>query len=94
MKEEFKKYLIESGYKEWTPSGNPSTVYDYIKRIDKICEWENVSLDQLANDVEKYLEQYETGGVKEDLGKKSHNAVINALRRFSEFITQKKGDDL
>lgn len=86
MEEEFKKYLIENGYKEWTPSGNPSTVYDYTKRIDKICEWESISWEQLANDVQKYLEQYEIGGIKENLGKKSHNAVINALRRFSEFV--------
>ena len=56
MEEEFKKYLIENGYKEWTPSGNPSTVYDYTKRIDKICEWESISWEQLANDVQKYLE--------------------------------------
>jgi len=86
MKEEFKKYLIENGYKEWTPSGNPSTVYDYIKRIDKICEWESIFWGELASGVKKYLEQYEVGGIKEDLGKRLHNAVINALRRFSEFV--------
>lgn len=78
--------MIENGYKEWTPSGNPSTVYDYVKRIDKICEGENISWPQLAKDISKYLELYEIGGIKGELGKKSHNAVINALRRFSEFI--------
>lgn len=74
MKEELKKHLIESGYKEWTLSGNPSTVYDYIKRIDNICEQESVLLEKLANDVQNYLEQYGIGGIKENLGKKSHNA--------------------
>ncbi|HZJ99217.1 MAG TPA: hypothetical protein VFC79_04395 [Tissierellaceae bacterium] len=89
MKEVFRKYLIKNGYKEWTPSGNPSTVYDYINRIDKICEWENISWEQLANDVQVYLEQYEPDGIKADLGRTSHSAVVNALRRFSESIVQK-----
>lgn len=86
MKKQFEEYLISKGYKQTTPSGNPSTVYDYIKRVDKICQWEDVSWQQLANDIDEILPQYDIGGKKEDLGKKSHNAVINALRRFSEFI--------
>lgn len=86
MKKQFEGYLINKGYKQTTPSGNPSTVYDYIKRIDKICKWEGISWQQLANGIESYLPQYDIGGKKEDLGKTSHNAVINALRRFSEFI--------
>ena len=40
MKEQFCQFLINKGYKVVTPSGNPSTVYDYLKRIDKVCEWE------------------------------------------------------
>lgn len=36
MKEQFKTYLREKGYKEYTPSGNPGTVYDYMKRIDSV----------------------------------------------------------
>lgn len=87
MKKQFEEYLINNGYKQTTPSGNPSTVYDYIKRIDKICEWEDITWQQLANNSQMYLMQYDIGGTKEDLGKKSHNAVINALRRFSEFVT-------
>ena len=36
MLERFKKYLIEKEYSEFTPSGKPSKVYDYIKRVEKI----------------------------------------------------------
>lgn len=86
MKNRFKEYLICNGYKETTPSGNPSTVYDYIKRIDKICEWENLSWEKLAANIEILLPSYDVGGEKEEYGYKSHNAVINALRRFSEFV--------
>lgn len=86
MKVKFEEYLIINGYKQRTPSGNPSTVYDYIKRIDKICEWENITWEQLADSIHIILTQYDIGGKKENLGKKSHNAVINALRRYSEFV--------
>ncbi|NLA43794.1 RpiB/LacA/LacB family sugar-phosphate isomerase [Candidatus Saccharibacteria bacterium] len=39
MKEQFKAYLTEKGYSVTTTAGNPSTVYDYVKRVDKVCEW-------------------------------------------------------
>lgn len=86
MKKQFEEYLISKGYKQTTPSGNPSTVYDYVKRINNICKWENITWEELANNIQVYLPQYDIGGKKEDLGKKSHNAVINDLRRFSEFV--------
>ncbi len=86
MKNEFEKFLIEKGYKVTTPSGHPSTVYDYLKRIDKVCEWENKSWAELATNISNIISQYDIGGSKEDLGRKSHNAVINALRRFGEFV--------
>lgn len=86
MKNQFEEYLISRGYKKATPSGHPSTVYDYIKRIDKVCEWENITWEQLAENIQKILCQYDIGGEKEELGKTSHNAVINALRRFADFV--------
>lgn len=42
LKAEFEQYLIKQGYSVITPSGNPSTVYDYIKRLDKVIEWEHL----------------------------------------------------
>ena len=86
MKNAFENFLIEKGYSLVTPSGNPSTVYDYIKRIDKICKWEDKTWQELVDDIDAVLSQYDVGGVKEEYGNKSHNAVINALRRFKEFI--------
>lgn len=86
MRSKFKDFLIDKGYKEITPSGHPSTVYDYIKRIDKICEWENISWEQLAANIVTILPSYDIGGEKEKNGYISHNAVISALRRFSEFV--------
>ena len=44
MLENFKQYLIEQGYSEFTPSGNPSTAYDYMKRVEKICDRESITI--------------------------------------------------
>lgn len=89
MKDQFEDYLINQGYSVKTPSGNPSTVYDYIKRIDKICKSENLTWSELANTIHTVVIQYDIGGSKEDLGRQSHNAVINALKRFEDFVKVK-----
>jgi len=87
----FEKYLIEQGYSQVTPSGHPSTTYDYAKsRIPKICEKEKISVEQLASNIKHYVEKYDDGGSESKFGKKSHNSFINALKRFEEFINFNK----
>lgn len=85
MLENFRRYLVQQGYSEYTPSGNPSTVYDYLKRIEKICERERISIKQLSDNIGYYVKKYGTFGSEEDFGKRSHNAFISALKRFEEF---------
>lgn len=86
MLEKFKLYLARQGYSEFTPSGNPSTAYDYTKRVNKICIREAVSIEHLAANIDFYVDKYGPNGNDSAFGKKSNNAFINALRRFSEFI--------
>lgn len=43
---------------------------------------------QLADNIQDVLPQYNMGGLKEELGNRSHKAVINALKRFSEFVNK------
>lgn len=88
MLENFKEYLIQEGYSEETPAGNPSTAYDYKKRINQICEREGVSAGDLALNIADYLQKYDTHGEEEVFGASSHRANINALKRFQEFINQ------
>jgi len=88
MEEQFKAYLTKQGYSVTTPAGNPSTVYDYAKRINKVCEWENTTWAGLAENIARIIAIYDVDGEKEDLGRKSKSAVINALKRFSEFLSQ------
>ena len=88
MLENFKDYLVSIGYSEFTPSGNPSTAYDYVKRVDKICKRENITVSNMSKNIDHYIEKYGPTGFESEFGKKSHNAYINALRRFEEFIEQ------
>jgi len=83
---DFQNYLIKNKYSEFTPSGNPSTVYDYSKsRLPKICKRENITLQELADNISKYVKKYDIGGENSDFGAKSNRAYINALKCFQKF---------
>jgi len=90
LKNLFENHLIAQGYSVTTPSGNPSTVYDYVKRIEKVCRLENMTWTDLADEIGIIVSQYDVGGSKEELGRKSHGAVINALKRFKEFVKEQQ----
>ena len=83
--ENFKTYLIKQGYSERTPSGNPSTVYDYGKRVENILERERISILKLAENIDFYVRKYDIDGIEAEYGNKSHRAIINALKRFQDF---------
>ena len=89
MKNQFKEYLVSKGYKLYTNSGKPSTFYDYIKRIDIVCKWENITWEELSKNITIILNLYEVNGKKQNLGATSHNAVRCALRCFYNFINSK-----
>ena len=38
LKQRFSNWLKEKGCQEKTGKGRPSTVYEYIKRIDRLCD--------------------------------------------------------
>ena len=86
MKEKFEAYLVSKGYSVETPTGKPSTVHDYCGRIEKICKDRNITWDKLAENIVSIAAEYDVGGVKQDVGAQSHNAVRNALLRFKEFV--------
>lgn len=88
MEQQFKEFLIGEGYSEYTPSGNRSTVYDYLMRVNRIKDWENLTWDSLKDNISRIVMLYDIGGQKEDIGKKSHNAYINALRAFQRFVNK------
>lgn len=94
LRNEFKEFLIKQGYKLKTPSGNNSTVYDYQKRIDYVCEIENCNWEELATNITNAIHDYSPNGKKSKYGEKSHNAVFSALKQYHEFINKEKNFDI
>lgn len=86
MENAFKEYLIKRGYKEYTPSETPGTVYKYVYSVHTICEKENMTWQGLAKNIDSIVQKYDTDGSMEREGKKSHRTVINALKRYREFV--------
>ena len=82
----FGAYLIKAGYKAETDDGKPSTVYAYIKAIDLVLDEEHLSWESLRFKITDIVRLYDSGGKKEYLGNKSNKTVINALKRFNEFV--------
>ena len=86
MKQRFKQYLIDQGYKEYTQKGQPSTVDDYVRRVDRVRSREGLTWIELAENISEFVNSYDIGGQNEVLGKKSNRTVINSLKRYEAFL--------
>lgn len=88
----FIEYLANKGYSEYTPSGLSSTATNYANRIDRIrtaadCE-AGISWEKLSEVIHDLIPVYDRGGAKAHIGAISHNAIINAMKRFAEFVKE------
>ena len=84
----FEEYLANAGYSEYTDVGDPSTVFSYTYAIKKVLDREGITWNSLKNDIENIIPIYDVGGAKQKIGAKSNSTVINALKRFNEFVNQ------
>ena len=80
MQNEFEEYLQAKNYK-------PTTSIDYPARLERLCRKEKISYEHLPQHLAEIMPQYERTGNKSSYGKRSHSSVINALRRFAEFLS-------
>lgn len=85
----YQEYLIERGYSLITPSGHPSTVYEYRNAVSNIKSIELFNLPDFCMNIDYIIEEYDIGGEKESLGRTKHNTWINALKRFREYLHTK-----
>lgn len=84
--DEFKKYLIGEGYKEYTDSGKPSTVFAYVDAVNEVCGQQNCDIQTLGQNIDTIVKEYGKGGKREKEGSKGHDTVINALKAFQKFV--------
>ena len=82
----YEAYLEAAGYPVVGVSGNDSTVPAYSRAVEKVIENEGISWVDLEKSIANIVAKYDVGGAHEDIGNKSNKTVINALRRFSEFV--------
>ena len=87
MREAFRKYLIEKGYSEYTPSGRLSTVYQYVNCVENVSRNEGISWEEMAENINHLVVEYDTGGEKANYGSRGNRSVINALKQYREFIS-------
>ena len=80
MQKQFEQYLLNKNYR-------PTTCVDYPARLERLCRKEKISYEHLAQHLAEIMPQYEKSGKKSFYGKRSHSSVINALRRFAEFLS-------
>ena len=52
----------------------------------KVCEKENYTAKQLADNINTILEQYGHRGDKWTIGRRSHESYINSLKQFRKFV--------
>lgn len=62
-----------------------STAKDYAGRIKKILEEEGITIENLAVDIDKWIEEYESGAYAK-INKRKHNAPSSALKWFEKLI--------
>ena len=86
-KERFEKWLKKEGYKDWSDAGNPSTIAHYIYWVNRIKNEEGIKdWSDLPDHMMYLLNLYGENGAKKEYGENGNCAVINALRRYSEFL--------
>ncbi|RAX56311.1 HNH endonuclease [Helicobacter sp. 10-6591] len=76
-KEKFSQFLVNAGFSVQTPSGNPNTTW--------VCKEGSLSWEELLTAIDDIVIQYDKGGIKENLGKQSKSAVINALKQYQYY---------
>ena len=82
----YEAYLEAAGYPVVGVSGNDSTVPAYSRAVEKVIEKEGITWADLESNISNIIAKYDVGGVCEDFGNKSNKTVINALKRFGEFV--------
>ncbi len=91
IENDFVDYLEKLGYRLYTPSELQSTAFQYVSSVNKVRQREMLTWKELVANISKIIAKYDEGGEEELFGQKSHNTVINALKRFEEFLTNFNG---
>lgn len=76
--ERFIEYLETNGIKS-------STAKDYARRVEKILEEENITIQKLYVEIDRWISEYKTGKYA-GINKTRHYAPSSALIKFKDFV--------
>lgn len=87
---QYEAYLEAAGYPVVGRTGKDSTVPAYAYAVEQVLKEENLTWAELEKSIAQIVTKYDVGGACEDFGAKSNRTVINALKRFAEFVESTK----
>lgn len=90
MNKNFKNWLINNGYKLFTSNNQPSTIFDYLTGVKYVCEWENKTMDELADSISEIYPKYCDMGEHSVRGRFKSRAVRCGLRQFNKFVMESR----
>ena len=61
-------------------------VHNSVNAVESVRAEEGISWDTLKADIDDIVDKYDEGGLMSWFGAKSNKTVINALKRFAEFV--------
>ena len=91
MKEKLREYLVRNHYREYTKKGVPSTIDKYVNSVDEVCCREELTWEEAAFCIDDLVSDYEKGGKNEAFGNRSNSTVINALKKYRDYINDSFG---
>ena len=90
LQDQYELYLEAAGYPVVGRTGKDSTVPAYAYAVEQVLKEENLTWAELKKNIAQIVTKYDVGGACEDFGAKSNRTVINALKRFAEFVESTK----
>lgn len=83
---DFESFMLKNGYSAKTENDTKSTVYSYVTSVKAVMNDEGLDWTSLAKQISSIASLYDIGGAKEEIGDRGKRTVINALRRFEDFV--------
>ena len=88
MQNTYTTWLQNQGYSLLTPSGRPSSIYDYLRGIKRVCREENIVLEEAAEHIDELSRLYRRGGQYESIGRKISGSVAASVAQFKKFVAE------
>lgn len=83
---DFESFMLKNGYSAKTENDTKSTVYAYVNSVKSVMSDEGIDWTSLVKQISSIASVYDIGGAKEEIGDRGNRTVINALRRFEDFV--------